>query len=58
MEWKYSRSTSGVILAEADADRATLPPALLAFISRQMEAATENTRTFTHTHSTAVADSN
>lgn len=58
MEWKYSRSISGVILAEADADRTTLPPALLAFIIRQMELATENPHAVTQTHSTAVAASN
>lgn len=48
MEWKYSRSISGVILAEADADRATLPPALLAFIIRQMEL--QRIRTPSHRH--------
>lgn len=53
MERKYSRSISGVILAAADADRATLAPALLAFIIRQMEP-TENPQT----HSAAVANSN
>lgn len=58
MEWKYSRSISGVILAEADADRATLPPALLAFIIRQMEPGTENPCVVTQTHSTAGAASN
>lgn len=58
MEWKYSRSVSGVILAEAVADRAMLPPALLAFIIRQMEPATENLHAVTETHSTAAAASN
>lgn len=55
MEWKYSRSISGVILAEADADRATLPPVLLAW---QMEPGTENPCVVTQTHSTAGAASN
>lgn len=60
MEWEYGRSISGVVSAEADADRATLPPALSAFLIRQMEPATEDPHAISHTHtpSTAVAASN